>query len=136
MSPAFVIAAGNRNCRKGDRFAMRSRLTSISLALLFGLFVLTGVAQTAGPQARKYPPINEYLMQQDAEVALAKSAAPATISDRATIKVLTTAGFAVVHTGDNGFVCEVMRAFSAPTYTPVQFRDLVYDSSVRAPICF
>ena len=75
-------------------------------------------------------------MQQDAEVALAKSAAPANISDHATIKVLTTSGFKVVHEGDNGFVCEVMRAFSAPTYTPAQFRNLVYDSSVRAPICF
>ena len=30
----------------------------------------------------------------------------------------------------------VMRAFSAPTYTPAQFRDLVYDPTVRAPICF
>jgi hypothetical protein len=30
----------------------------------------------------------------------------------------------------------VMRGFSAPTYTPAQFRDLVYDSTVHAPICF
>jgi hypothetical protein len=30
----------------------------------------------------------------------------------------------------------VMRGFSAPTYTPAQFRDLVYDATVRAPICF
>jgi hypothetical protein len=115
---------------------MRNRFTSISLALLFGFFAVTAGAQTTGSQARKYPPISDYLMQQDAEVALAKSAAPATISDRATIKVLTTAGFKVVHKGDNDFVCEVMRAFSAPTYTPAQFRDLVYDSSVRSPICF
>jgi hypothetical protein len=26
--------------------------------------------------------------------------------------------------------------WSAPTYTPAQFRDLVYDAKVRAPICF
>jgi hypothetical protein len=30
----------------------------------------------------------------------------------------------------------VMRGFSAPTYTPAQFRDLVYDATVHAPICF
>jgi hypothetical protein len=30
----------------------------------------------------------------------------------------------------------VMREFSAPTYTPAQFRDLVYDAMLRAPICF
>ena len=66
-------------------------------------------------------------MQQDAEVALAKSAAPANILDHATIKVLTTSGFKVVHEGDNGFVCEVMRVvFQAPMYTPAQFRNLVY----------
>jgi hypothetical protein len=75
-------------------------------------------------------------MPQASEIALANSAAPATISDHATIKVLTTSGFKVLHQGDNGFVCIVMRGFSAPTYTPAQFRDLVYDSSVRAPICF
>src|SRR5258708_35868280 len=29
-----------------------------------------------------------------------------------------------------------MRGFSAPTYTPAQFRDLVYDPTIHAPICF
>lgn len=107
-----------------------------SLALLAVFFVPAAGAQSSHSQARKYPPIQEYLMPQASEIALAKSAAPATISDHATIKVLTISGFRVVRPGDNGFVCEVMRAFSAPTYSPAQFRDLVYDSSVRAPICF
>jgi hypothetical protein len=84
----------------------------------------------------KYPPLDQYLMPQDAEIALARTAAPASISDRATIKVLTRSGFTVVRKGDNGNVCMVMRAFSAPTYTPAQFRDLIYDPTVRAPICF
>ncbi len=30
----------------------------------------------------------------------------------------------------------VMRGWVAPTYTPAKFRNLVYDSGVRAPICF
>jgi hypothetical protein len=30
----------------------------------------------------------------------------------------------------------VMRGWAAPTYTPAQFRDLVYDPKVQAPICF
>ena len=34
------------------------------------------------------------------------------------------------------FVCMVMRGWTAPTYTPTQFRDLVYDPKVHAPICF
>src|SRR5215813_8091108 len=87
-------------------------------------------------QGSKYPPLADYLMARDAEVALARSAAPANISNRATIKVLTKSGYAVDHHGENGFVCMVMRGWSAPTYTPEQFRDLVYDATVRAPICF
>ena len=99
---------------------MRNTLTC--LALLAGVFVPSAVPQTSKSQAHKYPTIEEYLMPQPAEIALAKSAGPANISDRATIKVLKTSGFTVVHQGDNGFVCMVMRGFSAPTYTPVQFR--------------
>ena len=112
------------------------RNTLIYVALLASIFVPAAVAQTSKSRAPKYPPIEQYLMPQPAEIALAKSAGPANISDRATIKVLTTSGFKVVHQGDNGFVCMVMRGFSAPTYTPAQFRDLVYDVAVRAPICF
>jgi hypothetical protein len=84
----------------------------------------------------KYPPLSDYMMPREAEIALARSAAPANISSRATIKLLTTAGYQVAREGDNGFVCLVMRGWSAPTFTPASLRDLVYDPAVRAPICF
>src|SRR6516165_508564 len=87
-------------------------------------------------QSPKYPPFEKYLMPQANEIALAKSAAPANISQRATIKVLTKSGYEVAQKGDNGFVCMVMRGFMAPTYTPAQFRNLVYDPALRAPMCF
>ncbi|KAA6462860.1 hypothetical protein DYQ86_05830 [Acidobacteria bacterium AB60] len=109
---------------------------AFALILLAGLFIMPAGAQTTKQQPDKYPPIENYLMPQAPEIALAKSAAPANISGRATIKVLTTSGYKVVDQGDNGFVCMVLRGFSAPTYTPAQFRDLVYESSVRSPICF
>jgi hypothetical protein len=112
------------------------RNTVISLVLLAVLFAPSAVAQTSKSPVGNYPPIQEYLMPKASEIALAKSAAPANISDGATIKVLTTSGFKVVHQGNNGFVCMVMRGFAAPTYTPAQFRNLVYDATVRAPICF
>jgi hypothetical protein len=103
---------------------------------LTALLLTTLGAPAAWAQSSKYPPVNEYMMARDAEVALARSAAPANISDHATIKVLTTSGYAAARDGDNGFVCMVMRGWSAPTYTPAQFRDLVYDATLRAPICF
>lgn len=105
--------------------------TLMDLTLLAGMFVTAVYSQTP-----TYPPIEEYLMAPADEIALAKTAAPANISDRATIKVLTKSGFEVAQQGDNGSVCMVMRGFSAPTYTPAQFRNLVYDPTVRAPICF
>lgn len=113
------------------------RNTLIHLALLAAIFVPAAHSQTSKSQDRKYPPIEEYLMPQASEIALAKSAAPANISDRATIKVLTNNGFEVVHRGDNGFVCLVMRGFTgAPTFTPVQIRDAIsYDPRTLAPIC-
>jgi hypothetical protein len=104
------------------------------IALLAALTTLAG--GTASAQQSKYPPADRYLMPRHDEIALAHTAAPPGISDRATIKVLTRSGFVVAYQGDNGNVCMVMRGFSAPTYTPANFRDLVYDPTVRAPICF
>jgi hypothetical protein len=110
---------------------------AIRTLVLMLLWLTAGAgARAAWAQSSKYPPLAEYMMPRDAEVALARSAAPANISARATIKVLTTSGYQVAQEGDNGIVCMVMRGFSAPTYTPAQFRDLVYDATVRAPICF
>src|SRR5262252_943051 len=108
------------------------RKAKLTYAVLSAVMWL-GSAHAQGP---KYPPIEEYLMPQANEIALAKSAAPANISERATIKVLSRSGYQVAQKGDNGSVCTVMRGFSAPTYTPAPFRNLVYDPAVRAPICF
>ena len=99
--------------------------------------LLSAAAILASAQGQtQYPPLSKYMMPQDAEIALARSAAPANVSDRATIKVLNESGYEVAIEGDNGFVCMVMRAWSAPTYTPASFRDFVYYAPLRAPICF
>ncbi|MGA7241895.1 MAG: hypothetical protein WBX19_01880 [Terracidiphilus sp.] len=98
---------------------------------------LAGTLALISAQQPKYPPLSEYRMSQEAEIALAKSAAPAEISDRATIEVLTDTGYRAVHQGNNGFVCMVMRGFTgAPTFTPVELRGLVFDAKTRVPICF
>jgi hypothetical protein len=106
------------------------KMTFVLLALM------TSLNAAAVRGQGQYPPLSQYLMPRDTEIALAKTAAPAGISNKATIKVLTKSGYEVAHEGENGVVCMVMRGFSAPTYSPAQFRDLVYDPSVHAPICF
>jgi len=104
--------------------------------LLPVLLLLSGVAATPAAAQGKYPPITDYLMPREAEIALSRSAAPPIVSDRATVKVLTASGYEVARQGDNGVVCMVMRGFTAPTYTPAALRALVYDPAVHAPICF
>ena len=96
-----------------------------SLVLLWAIAPAAVLSSAQAQSGRKYPPLTEYLMAREAEVALARSAAPAPISDKATIKVLTNSGYEIARQGDNGAVCMVMRGFAAPTYTPAQFRDLV-----------
>jgi hypothetical protein len=113
---------------------MQRLIQCLTLATLIQTGVLP--AQSAPPAPHQYPPLREYLMPREAEIAFARSAAPPTITDRATIKVLTGSGYQVAKQGDNGFVCVVMRGWAAPTFTPAPFRDLVYDARVRAPICF
>src|SRR5438034_8251421 len=73
----------------------------------------------------------DYVMAPEAEVALARSAAPDKISDRATVKVLTSSGYKAAAQGDNGFTCIVMRGWSVPFV-----RKPEYDPKIRAPICF
>jgi hypothetical protein len=103
-------------------------MTVLSIAVAAGL-----AAAAAEPS---YPPISAYLMDRAAEMALARSAAPPGVSARATVMVLTASGFVVAEQGDNGSVCLVMRGFSAPTYTPAEFRGIVRDPKIHAPICF
>jgi len=109
---------------------MRPRIFGlISLLAGFGSALLHAQAPT-------YAPFRDYSMPHDAELQLVRTAAPASIVDRATLKVLTQHGYQVAHEGDNGFTCLVMRGWAAPTYTPAQFRDFTYDAAIRAPICF
>jgi hypothetical protein len=102
------------------------------LVLVFGSMQATSMLG----QNSKYPPLSEYMMTPEAEVALARSAAPENVSGHATVKILAASGYKVAAQGDNGFVCIVMRGWGAPTFSPAQLRDLVYYAKLRAPICF
>ncbi len=106
--------------------------------IMAGLILVLGSMQVASSrgQSAKYPSLSEYMMTPEAEIALARSAAPENVSAHATVKILTASGYKVATQGDNGFVCIVMRGWGAPTFTPAPFRELVYYAKLRAPICF
>jgi len=58
-------------------------------------------------------PIGQYLMEKNAEIQLARSAAPDSISRDATILVLGRQGYETAVEGKNGFVCMVDRGWMA-----------------------
>ncbi len=94
----------------------------------------TGLAQTQAEKA-VYPamaPLDRYLEpNENAEIALARSGAPASISDGAEVMVLRRDGYATAVKGSNGFLCLVERSWGAATDEP-EF----WNPRVRAPICF
>ena len=99
--------------------------TKLTLALL--------LSSIAFAQTSPYPrmaPLAEYQMTRDAEIAMARSAAPASISADAEILVLGAKNYEVAAPGKNGFVCMVLRSFAAAIDAP-EF----WNPKIRGPIC-
>src|SRR5262249_34421987 len=80
------------------------------------------IAQDASQETNtRYPkmaPIEQYLMDRTAEIMLARTAAPESISRDAEILVLGRHGFEVAFKGRNGFVCLVERSWMAQFDSP------------------
>ncbi len=96
------------------------RLTKVSAIAINGLalLVVLGTTYRAMPQdvATPYPkmaPIGQYLMDRTAEIALARSAAPESISRDAEVLVLGRHGYETAVQGKNGWVCMVGRGWMA-----------------------
>jgi hypothetical protein len=98
-------------------------------AAAIGALLLGASAAHAAPYAAMAP-VDQYMMLRADEIALAKSAAPASISDNATIMVLTARGYETAVTGSNGFVCFVERAWLAEFTNPI-----FWNPNVRGPDC-
>jgi hypothetical protein len=109
-------------------------------AIAFLSFVLILVLDMPSPALAQNPqtsyasmaPLEQYLMaDRDAEIALARSAAPKSISADASIVVLTRHGYETAVEGKNGFVCIVERLWTAPFENP-EF----WNPKGRGPICY
>jgi len=75
--------------------------------------------------------IEQYLMPANAEIAMARSAAPEAISIDAKILVLGWHGYETAIEGRNGFVCMVERSWILP-FNSAEF----WNPKVRGPLCF
>lgn len=77
-------------------------------------------------------PIAQYLAaSREAEIALARSAAPPSISADAQVLAFSPEGYEIAAKGTNGFVCIVQRAWASDFADP-EF----WNPRLRAPICF
>ncbi len=92
------------------------------------------VPLAAEPASERARPINEYLMDEAAEVALAISAAPPKVGAEADVYVLRATGYARVREGTNGFTCVVQRGWSSPLMARVG--PDFFTPKLRAPICY
>jgi hypothetical protein len=108
------------------------------LALIFTLQAVSpGAACLAEAQAEKAPypamaSVDQYLVpDEDTEIALARSAAPPSISGAAEVMVLGRKAYTTAVKGSNGFLCLVERSWGAATDDP-EF----WNPKVRSPICF
>ena len=95
---------------------MRTKNPGVIAITSFALLIVLGTTYHAMAQdaAKPYPsmaPIEQYLMDRTAEIALARSAAPESISRDATILVLERQGYETAVNGNNGFVCWVGRSW-------------------------
>ncbi len=82
------------------------------------VIVMLGAGWTARGQEAKTPypnmaALDQYLMETNAEIALARSAAPEAISGDAEVMVLARHGYETAAKGKNGFVCMVLRSWTA-----------------------
>ncbi|MEY2412363.1 MAG: hypothetical protein QOD84_969 [Acidobacteriaceae bacterium] len=94
---------------------MLGRITATSFALVI---VLGAAWQTRAQDAKaQYPamaPLEQYLIaDRDAEIALARSGGPDSVSHDAEVLVLGQHGYETAGKGKNGFACLVQRSWAA-----------------------
>jgi hypothetical protein len=130
-----VIPKLTQTARLRER-RMPKNAKTIALALLVQVLI-PGATWRARAQAEKplysaMAPLNQYLIQdENAEIALARSAAPASISDDAEVMVLGRTEYTTATKGRNGFLCLVERSWANATDN-AEF----WNPKDRAPHCF
>ena len=112
---------------------MKTKGRTIWIAAPVLAISISFLVPNAAAQPDPYPkmaPVDQYLMEKDAEIQLARSAAPDSISRDATILVLGRQGYETAVEGKNGFVCMVGRGWAGMFDWP-EF----WSPKVRAPDC-
>lgn len=114
---------------------IRVRFRAAAMKITALSFTLAAACAQGQAQNTPYPrmaPLQRYLIaDRRAEIALAQSAAPPAISQRAMILVLTPHGYRVTQKSSNGFTCLVERSWMKP-FDDAEF----WNWKMRAPTCY
>ncbi len=114
----------------------RNKFAAVA-SLILVLSSISGSSRQTWAQDTKtqYPnmaPLDQYLMaDRNAEIALARSAAPASISRDATVLVFENSGYQTAVEGKNGFTCLVERSWMNPFDSPG-----FWNPKMLGPICY
>src|ERR1051326_1521678 len=103
---------------------------ALSFALTFGFLMLWRMQAQDESTGSTMASIDPYLMDRDAEIAMARSAAPPSIAKDASVMVLGRHGYETVVEGKNGFVCSVGRSWDLEKDNPA-----FWDPKIHGPIC-
>jgi hypothetical protein len=113
----------------------RNRSSAVVCSIFAVILTLGTVCRMHGQDNKtlysSMAPLDQYLMDRNAEIALARSAAPPSIAKDATVLVLGKDGFETAVKGTNGFVCNVDRWMDQFENSP-EF----WNPKRRGPVCY
>ena len=112
---------------------LRAFMVVAMLSAVWQMQASNAQAQDAKTPYPAMAPLDQYLMaDRDAEIALARSAAPPSVSRDATVMVLGRHGYEAAVEGKNGFVCVVDRAWMNAFENSPEF----WNPKNRGPVCY
>ncbi len=105
---------------------------AFALQVVFAAAARQAVAQDGNAAYPAMAPLDQYLISDEkSEIALARSAAPGSISNGAEVMVLGHEGYKIAVKGTNSFLCMVERSWGQST-DQAEF----WNPKMRAPHCF
>jgi hypothetical protein len=116
--------------KKVGAIAMKSFVLLVVLGMAYQAVAQAATTTSPATPYSKMAPVDQYLMaDRAAEIALARSAAPESISHDAEVQVLGRHGFETAVKGTNGFVCIVGRSWTSAADPDF------WNPKVRVPMC-
>ena len=115
----------------------RKTIQAIALPTVTLVVLLCAARPGCAQDAKKsYPtsmaPLDQYLMDRNAEIAMARSAAPPSVAKDATVLVFGKDGYETAVKGTNGFVCNVDRPWMDRFENSPEF----WNPKRHGPVCY